>query len=251
MEYSIDKTAALPAPRFGPQDSGLLVVLAAAVSVSLTHLRGRRWLRRSLQLVVIGYVGLLTGQLLSQSLLVGWNATHVAWRTAPGLVLLAVVSFALPPVTRRNVYCLHGCPHGASQELIGSLCPRRWRVPVPADIDRGLRWLPPILLVLVLVICMQGLPIDLANFEPFDAYLLSAVGWIPVLLAVLGLFAAFFVPRAYCKFGCPTGSLIELTRSHGPAERIGRREAIVGVLFVLALVLSLAHDVICAWLLGV
>ena len=39
------------------------------------------------------------------------------------------------------------------------------------------------------------------------------------------LIASLLAPQAYCKYGCPTGKLLELVRSHGRADRFNRRDA--------------------------
>ena len=88
----------------------------------------------------------------------------------------------------------------------------------------GLRWLPGLLLAMVLVITILLLPMDLAHLEPFDAYSLRAAGAATLAIAVLGLAASLFVPMAYCRYGCPTGALLEFVRAHGPSDRFGRRD---------------------------
>ena len=88
-------------------------------------------LARWFQWVVIGYVGLLNGDLLAQSLLAGWAKSCVAWRMAPGLVLFAAAASAVPWVGKRPLYCQQLCPHGAAQEIVTRLAPVRWRIRVP------------------------------------------------------------------------------------------------------------------------
>ena len=65
-----------PAPSFwegfGPRDVGTLLVILAGTLIGLTHLRGIGWVRVVFQLIVFGYLGVMTGVLLSQAQLVGW-----------------------------------------------------------------------------------------------------------------------------------------------------------------------------------
>ncbi|MDB5296470.1 MAG: NosR regulatory protein [Phycisphaerales bacterium] len=234
--------AAVPPPpvRVAGADVGLLAVLAVALAFAFSErLRGRPWLRRAFQVVLIGYVGFVNGQILSQSLLGGWTAEAVPWRAAPGLVLLAATALVVPWGTRRQVYCAHVCPHGAAQEWAGRLT--RWRPRVPRAVDRGLRWLPPLLVALVLVVVLFQLPFDLAGIEPFDAYLVRSAGWATIAIAVVGLIAAAFVPMAYCKYGCPTGLVLSFVRSHGKADRFGRRDLAAGLLVLGVAGLCLRH----------
>ncbi len=201
-----------PPLRFDMHDFGLAVVIVAALVLAFTGSYGRQWQRRGFQILVIAYVGFITGAPLAQSLIVGWTQSGVPWRSAPGLVLLLAAALAVPWATRKPLYCQQLCPHGAAQELLSRVAPKRWRIHLHADFARGLRWLPGLLLVLVVAISTLVLPIDVAHLEPFDAYSIRAAGAATIALAVAGLIASLFVPMAYCHYGCPTGALLEFIR---------------------------------------
>ena len=238
-----------PSPvRIRARDLGLAAVIAAALVLAFTKKRQR--LRRGFQVLVIVYVGFVTGDLLAQSLIAGWAANGVPWRSAPGLVLLLAAALAVPWATRKPLYCQQLCPHGAAQELLGRIAPKRWRVALPKDFARGLRWLPALLLALVVAVTILALPIELANLEPFDAYLIRAAGGATITLAVVGLIASLFVPLAYCKYGCPTGALLEFIRGRGTTDRFGRRDIAAALLVALAAVLSWKYQALHAWLIA-
>lgn len=256
FSVSTQAAAAMPRPRFGWHDAGLAAVIVLAAVFTFTHLRSRPWLRRGFQAVLIGYVGFVNGQILAQSLLAGWATSSVPWRTAPGLVLLAAAALVVPWSTRRQLYCSHVCPHGAAQEWMGRLT--RKRLHVPRGVERGLRWLPPLLVALVLFVTMLNVPFDLAGIEPFDAYVLktvtrtlaTAAGVATVAIAAAGLVAAVFVPMAYCKYGCPTGLVLSFVRSHGKADGFGRRDAAAGLLVAMVAGMYWWHEPIRRWLIG-
>jgi Na+-translocating ferredoxin:NAD+ oxidoreductase RnfG subunit len=244
-----DASAVPPPPvRFGWHDAALGGVILVGMAFAFTNLKSRRGARIVFQIVLVGYVGLINGQILSQSLLAGWTASSPPWRTSLALVLLAAVALVVPWVSRRQLYCSHLCPHGAAQEWAGRLSKRKLRI--PKSLDRGLRWFPPLLIALVLFVTLFAVPYDLAAIEPFDAYVffkaewwktgLTAVGWATVSIAVGGLILAAFVPMAYCKYGCPTGLVFSFLRSHGKADEFGRKELGAGllVLFVLGMYLN-------------
>ena len=238
-----------PSPvRIRARDLGLAAVIAAALVLAFT--KKRQGLRRGFQVLVIVYVGFVTGDLLAQSLIAGWAANGVPWRSAPGLVLLLAAALAVPWATRKPLYCQQLCPHGAAQELLGRIAPKSWRVALPKDFARGLRWLPALLLALVVAVTILALPIELANLEPFDAYLIRAAGGATITLAVVGLIASLFVPLAYCKYGCPTGALLEFIRGRGTTDRFGRRDIAAALLVALAAVLSWKYQALHAWLIA-
>lgn len=247
-----------PPIRFGWHDAALVAVIATALLFSFTHLRSKVWARRAFQVVLIGYVGFWNGQLLAQSLAAGWAVNGIAWRMAPALALLAAAALAVPWVSRRAVYCSQICPHGAAQELLGRVKKKKWKVP-PA-LDAALRWIPPALILLVVAVAMWQFPgqarsavrepvFELAGIEPFDAYLvfIGKVGLGTVVVAIAGLIISIFVPMAYCKYGCPTGLVLNFVRSHGRADHFGRRDIGAALLLALSIGLYSAFGLVAEW----
>ena len=234
--------------RFGARDVGLVLVVLAGTVLAFTGTHGRPWLRRGFQVLVIGYVGFVNADLLAQTLFVGWAENGVPWRTAPGLVLMLAAAFVVPWSTGKPLYCQHLCPHGHAQELLARIAPKRWRIALPKNFAAGLLWLPVLTLVMILGVVMLVLPSDLAAFEPFDAYAIRTAGWATIAIAIAGLAAACFVPMAYCHYGCPTGALLNFIRSHGPADRFGRREIAALLLVLIAFVLSRLDVQVHDWL---
>ena len=240
----------LPPFRIRARDVGLTIVVAAGLVLAFTGTYGRPWLRRGFQILVLAYIGFLNGDLLAQSLIGGWMQAGIPWRTAPGLVLLAAAALAVPWATGKPLYCQQLCPHGAAQELLHRIAPKRWRVALRKDFAAGLRWLPPLLLALVLIVCILVLPLDLAHIEPFDAYVLKSAGWATIVIAITGLVASLFVPMAYCHYGCPTGALLEFLRGRGKVDRFCRRDVAAALLVALAAALSWKYQAIHAWMIA-
>ncbi len=217
------------------QDTGHAAVLLSALLMAFTCLRGKAWARHGHHALLVVYVGVIAGEMLSQSLLAGWAAHGTPWRSAPGLVLLGMVALLGPVITRRQLYCHHICPHGALQQLLARRLPWQWRV--PGALSRWLERLPQVLLVVVLFSVALGLGLNLNGIEPFDAYLWKVAGRAAIIIAAIGLMASLFVPLAYCKYGCPTGALFKLLRFAGDGDRFGRRELGMAVVVGLAAVL--------------
>lgn len=247
---SLNDAKEKPELRIKGKDIGLAFVVGLGLFMTFSKAEKKKWVRRVFQITVIGYLGLLNGDLVAQSLLVGWAKNGVPWQLAPGLALLMAAALIVPWATRKPVYCLHLCPHGAAQELLGRLTPKKWRVVVRDDIARRLRYLPGVLLFMVLAIAMFGLPVDLASIEPFDAYILGTAGLATLLIAFGGLIASFFVPQAYCKYGCPTGAVLEFVRSRGAQDKFTKRDAFAGLLLLLAALFYWKYYAIHEWIVG-
>ena len=250
LQMSRDEIAARPRLRFGWRDFGLLAVLVAAGVMAFGRPAWRHRWKRPYQVALIGYVGLVAGDLVAQKLLAGWARSGIPWSTAPGLVLLVAAAFLVPWATRLPLYCHHVCPHGAAQELLARCRPSRWQWTLPAGVIRGLEFLPAGLLILTVVVAMLALPFDLAGIEPFAAYVFRSAGWATVTVAVAGLVASLFVPQAYCRFGCPTGALLNFVRARGTTDHFSRRDAAALLLAAMAVVLNWKYLSLIVWLKG-
>jgi NosR/NirI family nitrous oxide reductase transcriptional regulator len=231
-----------------PRDFGLGAVIVAGAVIAFAR-RHPLWVRRVFQVVVVGYVGLLNGDLLAQSLLAGWAKSGVPWQLAPGLVLLAAAALLVPWATKKPLYCQQLCPHGAAQEWLGRAGLKN-KLRVPAKLGAGLQWLPGLSLGFVLLVVMLQAPFDLAGLEPFDAWIIRSAGWATITVAVVGLVASLFIPQAYCRYGCPTGALLEFVRSHGRGDRLGRRDVAAALMVALVFVIRWQFPAIQPWLRG-
>ena len=217
------------------RDAGTGLVVLAGILFGFTRLRGKRTGRFVFQVIVIGYLGLMNGDMVSQALLAGWAQNGIPWRTASGLVLLTTVAFLAPMTTKTNLYCAHLCPHGALQQLIRNRLP--WRVRLTRRLRTGLKLVPWLLLLWVVIVAMSGMAMSLVDIEPFDAWLPTIAGRATIGVAMAGLVAALFVPLAYCRYGCPTGALLNFFRLNRHTHRLGRADvaalACVGVAYFL------------------
>ena len=126
------------------------------------------------------------------------NGTYVPL----GILLL----FTLPLVCALfygRVFCAGACPLGAIQELL------HWRtITIPLALDRVLR-LIPILLLLVCSACAAcGLGFPLCYLEPYlPIFVLNFATPLAILSAIF-ILIGLFVSRPFCRFICPYGALL-------------------------------------------
>ena len=220
---------------FSARDAGTCIILALGMLMSFSHLRGSRRLRFIWRLTLVGYLGFMNGDMLSQVLLVGWAQSGIPWRLAPGLVLLSCAAVLVPMASRRPLYCHHICPFGAVQQLIAHRSKQRWKL--SRRVRLALSLIAPALLLWVVLTGTLHLPIDLANVEPFDAFAFWIAGAMTLAIAAVGLVGAWFWPMAYCRFGCPTGTLLDYIRFRTASDRLTRRNLAAAVLLLVAWIL--------------
>jgi polyferredoxin len=87
-----------------------------------------------------------------------------------------------------------------------------------------------------MAIGLLHLPFSPVDIEPFDAWLWSIAGAATIVVAVAGLVASLFVPMAYCRFGCPTGAVLDYIGGGG--KNWNHRDTFVLVLVFAAILVS-------------
>ncbi|MDA1163643.1 MAG: FMN-binding protein [Planctomycetota bacterium] len=228
------QTTVIPNSR---QLSTIAMVLLGLV-IGCTKLRKFHLLRVAFLTGVIGIIGLLNGDMLSQAVLVGWAQNGVPWSIATGLVVISAVALLVPVVSKHQVYCHQLCPHGAVQQLVRQRSSRQRTL--PNWLRRCLPLLPYGLLAWCVIVGMLHLPFSLVALEPFDAWMFQAAGTATIIVAVLGLGASLFVPMAYCRYGCPTGAVLGFLRFNSKSDLWNPNDWLATGLLALASSLSLA-----------
>lgn len=216
------------------RETGTAIVLLLAGVMSVTRLRGNRLLRLTFQVVLVGYLGFVNGDLLSQASLVGWAQAGVPLRSAPGLVLLTAAALLVPAVSRTQLYCHQLCPFGAAQQLLVRKAAPIRNVRLSRTVTTVLRVVPPLLLAVVIATAVRHWPLSLVSLEPFDAFHLRIAGVATLSIAIVGLAISAFIPMAYCRFGCPTGAMLNFLRFHSRSDCWSGRDSVAIGLLVLA-----------------
>ena len=185
----------------------LIVVLMGAV-VPL-FVKNRRWHYVQLVLNVI-VLGLWTGTFVSYTLLMrlfsgGINLATLATLAAP--LLMVVVAMLYPLAGRPGHYCAHMCPFGSAQELAGKLTRRKPRI--SPRLNRMLNVFRNVLWGVLMGLMLTATWTAWIDYELFTAFLYSSASVWVIVLAVLFLVLSVWVPRPYCRFLCPTGTLLK------------------------------------------
>ena len=126
------------------------------------------------------------------------NGTYVPL----GILLL----FTLPLVCALfygRVFCGGACPLGALQELL------HWHtLTIPLALDRVLRLIPILLLLLCSACAACGLGFPLCYLEPYlPIFVLNFATPLAILSAVF-IVVGLFISRPFCRFVCPYGALL-------------------------------------------
>ena len=184
----------------------LIVVLMGAV-VPL-FVKNRRWHYVQLSLNVI-VLGLWTGTFVSYTLLMRLFSGGVSLATLGTLaapLLMVLVAMLYPLAGRPGHYCAHVCPFGSAQELAGKLTRRKPRL--SPRLNRALNVFRNVLWGVLMVLMLTATWTAWMDYELFTAFLYTSASTWVIAIAVLFLVLSIWVPRPYCRFVCPTGSLL-------------------------------------------
>lgn len=219
------------------RDYGTMGVTLLGLCFGFSSWRGNLWGQRGLRVLLIVYLGFINGDMVSQALLVGWAKAGIPWRIIGGPLVLTAAALIVPITMKRNIYCSHLCPHGAAQQwLIGRI---RWQWHPGPKLRPVLEAIPAILLGVVVVVGMGLFTWSLVDIEPFDAYVIRVAGWTTIAIALVGLLASLVTPMAYCRFGCPTGGLLNYLRRHRRSDDISLADGVALGLLGFAMILHM------------
>lgn len=194
---------------FGYKSLSALLVIAFGVFVSFTK-RFKKNLRLALLILNVSVLGIWCGKFISMQVLMGFAANGVNL-VSGGIVLLMVLLSILMPLffKKKSYYCNFICPYGAAQELAGKIRKRKYHP--KGKVAKFLKHSQLAITLALFVMMWLGIATNIVDYEPFSAFLFSVASPIVLIIAGLGILAAIFTPRPWCKFVCPTGQVLNWT----------------------------------------
>lgn len=184
---------------------GLFVVLMAAIIPLFVKNKRYRVFQLLLNFVVLGLWG---GTFISWSVLVGFMSGGInVWISLIPIVML-ITAFVYPLFGKKNYYCTHVCPLGSVQELAGMANHNKWKM--SKQTTEYLNHFRKVLFWILMLLMLAGVWSQWMDYELFVAFVFNSAAWVIILIAVVFILLSFFVPRPYCRFVCPMGSLLKL-----------------------------------------
>ncbi len=190
----------------GAKDIAALFVVLLSVVVPL-FVKNRKI--RIVQLVLnVVVLGLWSGTFLSYSLLVNYfeNGFHSLIAVIP--VIMFIAAFVFPLFGKKSHYCMQVCPFGSAQELVGIPCKKKLKL--GAQTLKVLDGFRKVLWAVLLLLLITGIYSEWMNYELFTAFMFQSASLGVEIAAVLFLVLSIFVPRPYCRFVCPMGTMAKI-----------------------------------------
>lgn len=182
-----------------------LALILCAVVPLFAHGGG---VRLSLQVLSVAVLGFWGGTFIDYAMMVNFFANGPVF-TLAGIVtvMILVVGFLFPLAGKGGWYCAWVCPFGALQELA-------WRIPgikvrISPLLLRRLDTFRRVLWAVLLLLLFAGIATSWIDYEIFTAFIVGSASWLILTVGTVFVVMSVFIHRPFCRFVCPTGSLLK------------------------------------------
>ncbi len=185
--------------------AALIVILAGAIIPLFVKNKKYRLVQQLMNVAVLGF---WAGTFIDYAMMLHFIAAAPRFTLSFIVALLLLITGLVYPLFNKpNFYCTWICPFGSLQELAGKVCNKKWKL--SPGLIKGLDNFRQLLWVVLLVLLYIGWGTSWIDYEIFTAFIVESASWI--ILAVGGLFVllSLFISRPFCRFVCPTGSILK------------------------------------------
>lgn len=185
--------------------AALIVILAGATLPFFIKKPAYRIIQ---QLLNVGVLGFWAGTFIDYAMMIGFFAAspHLSLAFLTTLLLL-VVGFIYPAFGKPGHYCAWICPFGSLQDLTGKVCRKKWKM--SAALVKTLDQLRQGLWCVLIVSLYAGWITSWIDYEIFTAFVVKSASWIVTVVGIVFVLLSLFINRPFCRFVCPTGSLLK------------------------------------------
>ncbi len=183
----------------------IFVILAGALLPLFIHNGTYRFVQQLLNVAVLGFWG---GTFIDYAMLINLfsNGVHLSL-AAIVTVLLFVVGFLFPLFGKSGHYCAWICPFGSLQDLAGCIVKKKARI--GQRTLKVLDYVRQILWVVLIMLLYAGIGAEWIDYEIFTGFIVDSASRIVLCVGGAFVILSIFVSRPFCRFVCPTGSLLK------------------------------------------
>ena len=188
--------------------AALLVVLAGAI-VPLV-VRGNSRYRLVQQILNVAILGFWAGVFIDYAMMLNFFA-HGLTFTLAGIttLVLLIVGLLYPVFNKPGHYCAWICPFGSLQDLAGRI--RKRKIKISPRVLKALDTFRSVLWVVLLTLLFIGWGYQWIDYEIFTGFLVRSASWVVIGVGALFVVLSVFINRPFCRFVCPTGTLLRNT----------------------------------------
>lgn len=183
----------------------ILVILCGAILPLFIHDKRYRMVQLALNTAVLGFWG---GTFIDYAMMLRFFAYGAGYTIATVItVMLLIVGILYPLSGRLGHYCAWVCPFGSLQELASRT--RKRHIILSRHTVHILERFRLILWVVLMILLYTGWGASWIDGEIFTAFVIQSASWIVIITGAIFVGLSVFVPRAFCRFVCPTGTLLK------------------------------------------
>ncbi|MBQ7820147.1 MAG: 4Fe-4S binding protein [Bacteroidales bacterium] len=184
----------------------LVVILMALILPYIIKDKRYRYIQLLLNIIVLG---VWCGTYLSLSVIVNFLSTGINSIYVLIPFILILYAFVLPLFSKQNRYCIWCCPFGSTQEIIHKVSP--FKIRVSDKVNNILNIFRKALWCIIMAIMILGSYFAIMDYEIFSIFLFSYASAPVMIIGILFIILSLFVNRPYCKYVCPTGTLLKFS----------------------------------------
>lgn len=187
--------------------AGLIVVLLASITPFFVKDKRYRIVQQILNVTVLGF---WCGTFINYTSIISYmsNGINVVALIVP--VIMLITAFVFPLFGKKTYYCVHVCPFGSLQELAGKCV--RYSITMSPTTIKHLEIFRQILWAILMLCLWTGVWFDWIDYEPFSAFIFQSASWVAIVIAIAFVALSAVIKRPYCRFVCPTGSLLKYSQ---------------------------------------
>ncbi|MGL5682806.1 MAG: FMN-binding protein [Marinifilaceae bacterium] len=211
LQYATNSTSVNSTTKFKWKDIrfwAVLVVIIAAMTLPIFYKNGKyRTIQLFLNMAVLGF---WSGSFISLSLLVNFfsNGLNIWLSIIP--VFLLISAFIYPLFGKKSHYCTWVCPMGSCQELLGKRI--SYKIKLSQKQVKYLYYFRESLWFIIMGVMLTEISFKALDYELFSAFLFTQASLPIIIGAIIFAILSCFIQRPYCRFVCPTGSLLKYTQ---------------------------------------
>lgn len=188
----------------------VIAVILAAMSLPL-FVRNIRY-RRLQQLLNVAVLGFWGGTFVDYTMMLSVMSGGLTSLASISTILLLIAAFVYPLFGRDGHYCAWVCPLGSLQELASAYNPHH-RIHLSARTVSILTKLRMILWGALMLCLWTSIWLGWIDYELFTAFIVESAATAIIIAALLFTALSIFIPRPYCRFVCPTGTLLRMSQN--------------------------------------